>query len=297
MNTPTTQTYSQTPTEVVRAASGIDFAYRQVGNRGGIPLVLANYFAANMDDWDPLIVDGLAADRDVITFDYPGIGTSTGATPATIAEFGVDCVGFLHALSLTTVDILGFSLGGMVAQQIASSHPEMVRRMILCGTGPRGGENMTFTELSMDDLNDPVALILTSFFTPSDASQAAGQAYLDRLSRREAGRDTPVTMTAATAQLRAIRDWGDNRHAALSGIPSTERYAMLRTIQQPTLIVHGTKDIVVDPANAIILEEHLCDARLLILPDASHGAQSQHAEVFLANARLFLKGSKQRETS
>jgi pimeloyl-ACP methyl ester carboxylesterase len=273
------RTYSQTPTDVVRAASRIDFAYRRVGNRGDIPLVLANYFAANMDDWDPLIVDGLAADRDVITFDYPGIGGSSGATPATVAEFAVDCVGFLHALGLTTVDFLGFSLGGMIAQQIASSHPEMFRRMILCGTGPRGGEKMTFTELSIDELNDPVALLLNSFFTPSDASQAAGHAYLDRLNRREADRDTPVTMTAAAAQLRAIREWGE--------IPTTDRYAMLSTIRQPTLIVHGAKDIVVDSMNAIVLEENLCDARLLILPDASHAAHSQHAEVFLANARLF----------
>jgi pimeloyl-ACP methyl ester carboxylesterase len=274
------RTYSQTPTDVVHAASGIDFSYRRVGNRGDIPLVLANYFAANMDDWDPLIVDGLAADRDVITFDYPGIGSSAGATPATVAEFAVDCVGFLHALGLTTVDFLGFSLGGMVAQQIASSHPEMFRRMILCGTGPRGGEKMTFTELSIDELNDPVALLLNSFFTPSDASQAAGHAYLDRLNRREADRDTPVTMTAAAAQLRAIREWGE--------IPTTDRYAMLSTIRQPTLIVHGAKDIVVDAVNAIVLEENLCDARLLILPDASHAVQSQHAEVFLAIARLFL---------
>jgi pimeloyl-ACP methyl ester carboxylesterase len=257
-----------------------DFAYRRVGDRGGMPLVLANYFSANMDDWDPIIVDGLAADRDVITFDYPGIGSSAGATPATVAEFAVDCVGFLHALGLTTVDFLGFSLGGMVAQQIASSHPEMFRRMILSGTGPRGGEKMTFTELSIHELKDPVALLLNSFFTPSDASQAAGHAYLDRLNRREADRDTPVTMTAAAAQLGAIREWGE--------IPTTDRYAMLSTIRQPTLIVHGAKDIVVDPVNAIVLQENLCDARLLILPDASHAVRSQHAEVFLANARLFL---------
>src|SRR5271170_99332 len=169
MNTPTMRTYSQTPTDVVRAASGIDFAYRRVGSRGGIPLVLANYFAANMDDWDPLVVDGLAADRDVITFDYPGIGASTGSAPPAVAEFAVDCVGFLRALGPTTVDFLGFSLGGMIAQQIASSDPDLFRRMILCGTGPRGGEKMTFTELSIDELNDPVALLLNSFFTPSDA--------------------------------------------------------------------------------------------------------------------------------
>ncbi len=272
--------YSQTPTDVVRAASGIDFAYRRVGNRGGTPLILANYFAANLDDWDPLIVDGLAADRDVITFDYPGIGRSTGTTAATVDELAVDCVGFLHALGPTTVDFLGFSLGGMVAQHIASSHPEMPRRMILCGTGPRGGEKMTFDELSADELNNPVALLLNAFFTSSDASQAAGHAYLDRLNRRAADRDTPVTTAAAAAQLRAIRGWGQ--------IPTTDRYAMLSTIRQPTLIVHGVKDVVVDSVNAVILEENLSDATLLMLPDASHGAQSQHADVFLANAHLFL---------
>jgi pimeloyl-ACP methyl ester carboxylesterase len=280
MSTPTTQTYSQAPTEVVSAANGVDFAYRRVGNRGGMPLVFANYFAANLDDWDPLIVDGLAADRDVITFDYPGIGSSTGATPATVADFAVDCLGFLHALGLTAVDFLGFSLGGMIAQQMASSHPEMLRRIILCGTGPRGGEKMTFDELSIEDLSDPVALLLNAFFTPSDASQAAGQAYLDRLNRRVADRDTPVSTTAATAQLGAIRAWGE--------IPSTDRYAMLSTIRQQTLIVHGVKDVVVDSVNAVILAEHLPDATLLMLPDASHGAQSQHSDVFLANARLFL---------
>ena len=282
MGTSTTQTYSQTPTEVARAANGVDFAYRRMGTRGGIPLVLANYFAANLDDWDPLIVDGLAADSDVITFDYPGIGASTGTTPANVAEFAKECVGFVHALGLTTVDFLGFSLGGMIAQQIASSDPEMLRRMILCGTGPRGGEKMTFDELSAEELNDPVALLLNAFFTPSDASQVAGHAYVDRLNRRVADRDVPITPSAAAAQLHAIRGWGQ--------IPTTDRYAMLSTIRQPTLIVHGVKDVVVDSVNAMILAEHLSGATLLMLPDASHGAQSQHSDVFLANARLFLNG-------
>jgi pimeloyl-ACP methyl ester carboxylesterase len=282
MINPTAPAYSRAPTNTVRTASGTDFAYRRVGSRGGIPLVLSNYFAANMDDWDPLIVDGLAADREVITFDYQGVGGSTGTTPATVAEMAGDCVDFLHALDLATVDFLGFSIGGMVAQQVASSHPEMLRRMILCGTGPRGGVKMTFDEVSIDELSDPVALLLYSFFTPSEASQEAGRAYLDRLSRRKAERDTPVTMTAAAAQLRAIREWGE--------VPTKERYTMLSTIRQPTLIVHGIKDIVVHAANAVVLEENICDARLLMLPDASHAVQSQHAEVFLANARLFLNG-------
>jgi len=139
---------------------------------------------------------------------------------------------------------------------------------------------MTFTELSIDELEDPVALLMNSFFTPSGPSQSAGNAYLGRLSLRKTERDSPVTPASADAQLRAIREWGK--------IPVTDRYAMLNGITQPALIVHGNKDIVVDPINAFILEEHLPYATLLVLPDASHGAQSQHAEVFLATARLFL---------
>jgi pimeloyl-ACP methyl ester carboxylesterase len=280
MNTRTAQTYLQTPTEVISTAEGVDFAYRRIGSGNDVPLVLGGYFASNMDDWDPLIVDGLAADREVITFDYPGMGGSTGVAPASVAELTVGCLGFLRALNLTTVDFLGFSLGGMVAQQMALDQPEMIRRIILCGTGPRGGEKMTFTELSIDELEDPVALILNSFFTESESGQSAGKAYLRRLSLRKTERVSPVTLTSADAQLRAIREWGT--------IPATNRYAMLNGITQPALIVHGNKDIVVDPINAFILQEHLPYATLLVLPDASHGAQSQHAEVFLANARLFL---------
>jgi pimeloyl-ACP methyl ester carboxylesterase len=280
MNTSTALTYSQTPTEVVSTADGVDFAFRRLGSGNGLPLVLAAYFNSNMDDWDPLIVDGLAADREVITFDYPGVGGSSGVSSATVPEITASCLGFLRALDLTTVDFLGFSLGGMVAQQLASEHPEMIRRMILCGTGPRGGENMAFTELSADEQEDPVLLLTNAFFTPSETSQAAANAYLKRLSLRTAERVSPVTLEATDAQLRAIREWGT--------IPGTGRYAMLGVINQPTLIVHGNKDVVVDPINAFILEERLPNATLLMLPDASHGAQSQHAEVFFANAGLFL---------
>jgi pimeloyl-ACP methyl ester carboxylesterase len=279
MKPPTAQTYSQTPTEVISTGGGLDFAYRRIGSGGDLPLVLAGYFASNIDDWDPLIVDGLAADREVITFDYPGVGGSSGVTPATVAELTTGCLDFLRALSLTTVDFLGFSLGGMVAQQLAFEQPAMIRRMILCGTGPRGGEKMTFTELSIDELEDPVALLMNSFFTPSEPSQSAGNAYLKRLSLRETERVSPVTRTSAETH-HAIREWGT--------IPASDRYAMLSRITQPALIVHGNKDVVVDPINAVILAERLPRATLLVFPDASHGAQSQHAEVFLANARLFL---------
>jgi pimeloyl-ACP methyl ester carboxylesterase len=158
----------------------------------------------------------------------------------------------------------------------------MVRRMILMGTGSRGGEGMTFAELSTDLLADPVALLMSAFFTSSEASKAAGRAYIDRLQLRVADRDAPVSMKAAGAQLAAIREWGT--------IPSTDRYAMLARIHQRTLIAHGSKDIVVIPINAFLLAQHLPDAQLVMYPDASHGAQSQHAEIFLEHARLFLNG-------
>ena len=269
------------PTEFVQAGD-VRVAYRRFGRRGALPLLLLNYFAANIDDWDPKITNGLAAQRDVIIFDYAGIGRSTGATPSTVAAMTKDFVGFCRALDLSSFDIFGFSLGGMIAQQLAFEYPNMPRRIMLLGTGPRGGEGMTFTELAVDELDDPVKLLMNAFFTPSDASRAAGHAYLERLKLRVTDRDEPVSRQAATAQLEAIREWG--------AIPSQNRFAMLDQIRQPTLIVHGNKDVVVMPINAFLLAEHLPNAQLTIYPDASHGAQSQHAEVFLEHARLFLNG-------
>jgi len=260
----------------------VRFAYRRFGRRGGLPLLLLNYFAANMDAWDPKVTNGLAAERDVILFNNAGVGSSTGETPSTVAAMTKHCVDFCRALDLRNIDVVGFSLGGMIAQQLAFEYPDMVRRMILMGTGPRGGEGMTFTELSTDLLADPVALLMSSFFTASNSSKAAGQAYIERLKLRVTDRDAPVSMMAAGAQLAAIREWGS--------ISSADRYAMLPRIHQRILIVHGSKDIVVIPINAFLLAQHLPDVQLVMYPDASHGAQSQHAEVFLEHARLFLDG-------
>ena len=260
----------------------VRFAYQRFGRRGGLPLLFLNYFAANMDDWDPKVTNGFAAERDVILFDNVGIGSSSGETPSTVTAMTKDCVDFCRALDLKRFDVVGFSLGGMIAQQLAFEYPEMIRRMILLGTGPRGGEGMTFTELSVDDLADPAALLMSAFFTSSESSQAAGRAYIERLRLRVADRDAPVSMKAAGAQLAAIREWGT--------IPSADRYAMLARIQQRTLIVCGSRDIVVMPINAFLLAQHLPDALLIIYPDASHGAQSQHADIFLEHARLFLNG-------
>jgi pimeloyl-ACP methyl ester carboxylesterase len=260
----------------------VRFAYRRFGRRGGLPLLFLNYWSANMDDWDPKLTNGFAAEREVILFDNAGIAASTGETPSTVAEMTKYCVDFCRGLGLRKLDALGFSLGGMIAQQLAFEYPEMVRRMILVGTGPRGGEGMTFAELSPEELADPVTLLMNAFFTPSKASQAAGRAYIERLKLRVTNRDTPVSKQAAEAQLEAIREWG--------AITSRDRFAMLGTIRQPTLIVHGAKETVVIPINAFLLEQHLPDAQLVMYPDANHGAASQHAEVFLENARLFLNG-------
>ena len=269
------------PTEVVRVGD-IQVAYRRFGKDGARPLLLLNYFAANMDDWDPKITDGLAAERDVIIFDYAGIGRSTGAVPSTVAAMTQDFANLCRKLDVTSFDIVGFSLGGMIAQQLAFEFPDMTRRIILLGTGPRGGEGMTFTELSVNDLDDPASLLMNAFFTPSNASKAAGHAYLERLKLRATDRDEPVSRQAAIAQLKSIREWG--------AIPAENRFAMLARIHQPILIVHGNKDVVVKPINAFLLAEHLPNAQLIIYPDASHGAQSQHAETFLEHARLFLSG-------
>jgi pimeloyl-ACP methyl ester carboxylesterase len=274
-------THETAPTRFVQVGD-VGFAYRRFGRPGGLPLLLLNYFAANMDNWDPKVTNAFAAEREVILLDNAGVGGSSGETPSTVAAMTTDCVEFCRALDLRNIDVVGFSLGGMIAQQLAFEYPDMIRRMILMGTGPRGGEGMTFTELSTDLLADPVALLMSAFFTPSEASKAAGQAYIERLKLRVTDRDAPVSVKAAGAQLEAIREWGS--------IPSTDRYAMLPRIHQRTLIVHGSKDIVVMPINAFLLAQHLPDAQLVMYPDASHGAQSQHAEVFLQHARLFLDG-------
>jgi pimeloyl-ACP methyl ester carboxylesterase len=273
-------THETAPTQFVQAGN-VRFAYRRFGPRGGTPRLLLNYFAANMDNWDPKVTNGFAAESDVILVDYPGIGRSTGETPSTVAALTIDCVAFCRAIDLTHFDVVGFSLGGMIAQQLGAEYPDMVRRIILLGTGPQGGEGMVFDDLSIDELDDVPALIMKAFFTPSAASRASGHAYLERLKSRVDDRDTPVSKPSALAQVAALREWGV--------IPSKDRFAMLGKIQHPTLIVHGNKDVVVMPMNAFLMAEHLPDAQLIMYPDASHGAQSQHAEIFLEHAALFLR--------
>jgi len=269
------------PTQFAEA-DGIRFAYRRWGKRGGFPVVFLNYFSGNLHDWDPSVTHGFAADYDVILFNNAGVASSGGETPGTVAEMTRDAVAFCDALGLKQFHVVGFSLGGMIAQQLALEYPDRIKRVVLLGTGPRGGEGMEFAELSAEEQSDPVQFLLAAFFSPSETSQAAGRAYLKRLAARTHDRDLPVSPKTAEAQLRAIREWGR--------VPSSSRYATLENIRHPTLIVHGNKDIVVLPMNALILAEHLPNAQLIVYPNSSHGAQYQHADLFLEHAKLFLKG-------
>jgi pimeloyl-ACP methyl ester carboxylesterase len=272
-------THEAVPKQFVEA-NGIRYAYRRFGKRGTALLLFLGYFNSNMDAWDPEVTNSLAADHELILFDNAGVGASEGETPDTVAEMTQHCVAFCRALGLKAVNVVGFSLGGMIAQQLALQHPHLVQRLILLGTGPRGGEGMTFTELSAEEQADPVAFLLGAFFSPSEASQAAGRKYMKRLESRKEDRDLPVSRESAVAQLAAIREWGT--------IPPTDRYATLKNITHLTLIVHGNKDIVVPPINAFILAERLPNAQLIVYPDSSHGAQYQHAKIFLEHVKLFL---------
>jgi pimeloyl-ACP methyl ester carboxylesterase len=274
-----THTSLTAPTQFAET-HGIQFAYRRWGKPGGLPIVFLNYFTGNLDDWDPSITDGFAADHDVIVFNSKGVASSDGETPTTVAEMARDAVAFCDALGLRQFHVVGFSLGGMIAQQMALEYPGRIQRIILLGTGPRGGEGMEFAELSAEEQADPVQFLLAAFFAPTETSQTAGRAYLNRLAARTHDRDPPVSPKTAEAQLQAIRKWGT--------VPANHRYATLKNIKHPTLIVHGNKDIVVQPMNALILAQHLPNAQLIVFPDASHGAQSQHAELFLKHAKLFL---------
>lgn len=277
----TRQTSLTVPTQYAET-TGIRFAYRRWGKQGGGTTLFLNYFTGNLDGWDPLVTDGFAADHEVILFNNAGVASSDGETPGTVAEMMRDAISFCDTLGLRQFDVVGFSLGGMIAQQMALEHPDRIKRIILLGTGPRGGEAMEFAELSAEEQADPIQLVLKAFFTPSEVSQAAGRAYLNRLATRVQDRDLPVSSKAGDAQLLAIREWGR--------VPSTDRYAMLKNIKHPTLVVHGNKDIVVKPINALILAEHLPNAQLVVYPDSSHGTQYQHADLFLQQAKLFLNG-------
>jgi pimeloyl-ACP methyl ester carboxylesterase len=278
----TDHTHHTAPTRYVEA-NGIRFAYRRFGKIGTVPIVLNQHFIGTMDYWDPLITDGLAQDREVILFNNAGVSSSSGEVPTTIGQMGANAIAFIRALGLEQVDVLGFSIGGTVAQEITLQAPDLVRKLILVGTGPRGGAGMeTLTPEAQaifgKTYDPPEDLWLSVHFTPSAASQAAGRRFLERKCARK-DRDPEVGAQVAPAQIEALGKWG---------VPSDTSSEYLRAISQPTLVVNGHNDVIIYTVNSFTLQQTIPNAQLILYPDANHGSLFQYPELFLAHAALFL---------
>ncbi len=265
-------------------AAGIRFAYRRFGKSGGVPLVFNMHFTGTMDHWDPAVTDGFAKDREVILFDNAGISSSSGEVPISIEEMAADAAALIKALGLTQVDVLGFSLGGLVVQTLAIAESKLVRRVVLVGTGPRSGEGMaTLTpeaqEIFGATYEEPDHLWLRVHFSPSERSQAAGREFLKRFRLRREGRNPEVSDKVAPAQLAALAKWGT---------PRENPYDYLKAITQPTLVVNGGNDVIIYPVNSFILQQNLPKAQLILYPDANHGSLYQYPELFVRHVSLFL---------
>jgi pimeloyl-ACP methyl ester carboxylesterase len=272
------------PTQLIKG-TGATYAYRRFGGGLRRPLVCLQHFTGTLDNWDPAVTDALAADREVILFDNAGVGRSTGTVPGTVAGMTAHALDFVDALCLPSCDLLGFSLGGMVAQEIALQRPSIVHRMVLVGTAPRGGEDIMHLDKPTlaKHLNDPslkgYSVLQKIFFTESASSQSAGAAFVERLMRRTTDRDAPAAADVAPAQLAAFREWEQ---------PTTPRFDDLHRIHQPTLIVNGIHDDMIAAINSYRLAEHLPNAVLLVYPNAGHGALFQSHDCFTRQAAAFL---------
>jgi pimeloyl-ACP methyl ester carboxylesterase len=272
------------PTQFLRAKSET-YAYRRFGGGPGRPLVFLQHFTGTLDNWDPAVTDPLASDREVVLFDSAGVGRSTGKVPTTVDGMATHALNFLDGLSLRDCDVLGFSLGGMVAQQMVLHRPSIVRRMILVGTAPRGGEDIMHLEKPSlaRHLGDPTlkgySVLQKIFFAPSQSSQTAGAAFVNRLALRTDDLDTASGPDVAAAQVAAFRDWEQD---------SGRRFADLEAIHQPTLVVNGIHDEMIPVVNSYRLSEHLPNAMLLAYPDAGHGSLFQFYESFTRQAAAFL---------
>jgi pimeloyl-ACP methyl ester carboxylesterase len=265
------------------------YAYRRFGSGAAHPLVFLQHFMGTLDNWDPAVTDTLASGREVIQFDSAGIGRSTGKVPDTVQDMAAHALAFLDALDIDRVDLLGFSLGGMVAQEIALTRPSLVRKMLLVGTAPEGGEEIMRIEnpelKQIFDSNLPASQrLMKLFFAPTASSQATGEAFTARLGQRSQDREPVSGPEVATAQTAAFRAW-----EALSD----ERFAKLRKISQPCLVVNGVFDILIPVRNSYFLSEHLPNAVLLTYPDSGHGSLFQFHESFTRQAAAFLTADSQ----
>lgn len=264
-------------------ASGTRFAYRRIGPDLGVPVVLLNHWGANLDNFDPRIVEGLAADRPVYALDYRGIGRSGGPAPLSVAEMASDAIATIRALGLNSIDLIGFSLGGFVAQQILLDAPDLIRRAILAGTGPAGGIGIErvgpvswpLIVKGLLTFRDPKFYL---FFTSSSKSRQAAKAFLARLKERTRDRDKTVSLKAFLRQLKAIKAWGLQAPHSLD------------TIRTPVLVANGDHDIMVPSENSSDLARRIPGAELVLFPDAGHGGIFQYHDTFLTKAKAFLAG-------
>jgi pimeloyl-ACP methyl ester carboxylesterase len=273
-------TWRNAPTQTINAG-GVQFAYRQLGPSTGVPVVFLTHLAAALDNWDPRVVDGIAAKHRVIAFDNRGVGASSGSTPTTIEEMARDAVTFIGALGFDQVDLFGFSMGGMIAQVIAQQEPRLVRKMILAGTGPAGGggiekvTRITYLDTARGLLTrqDPKQFL---FFTRTPNGRRAGKEFLARLEERTDDRDKAISVRSFRAQLKAIHRWGLMKPADLA------------SIRQPVLVVNGESDKMVPTKNSVELDRRLPNSQLVIYPDAGHGGVFQFHADFVKRALEFL---------
>jgi pimeloyl-ACP methyl ester carboxylesterase len=284
-----TYTAITVPTQFVEA-NGIRFAYRRWGKQGGLPLVFNQHFTGNLDNWDPAVLDGLAKEREVIIFNNAGVASSTGEVPKTFAGMAKNAEAFIDALRLIRIDLLGFSIGGMVAQQITLDRPELIRKLILVGTAPRNhdagnGQGYITPETAAifgATYNPPENLWLKVFFTDSETSQVAGRAFLKRYLSRTENRDTLISDEVVTAQIAAVGEWGSQ---------PGERFAYLKNIKQPTFVVSGNHDVIVYTVNSLYLVQNMPNAKLILYPDANHGSWYENHKDFVFETNRFLDAS------
>jgi pimeloyl-ACP methyl ester carboxylesterase len=274
-------TYEHAPTETIDIG-GTRFAYRQLGADTGVPVVFLNHLAAVLDNWDPRVIDGIAAKRRVIVFDNRGIGASGGSTPNSVEAMARDAIAFIRQLGFDQVDLLGFSLGGMVSQVIAQDQPQLVRKLILAGTGPAGGEGIDkVTPITLRAMargavtfKDPKTYL---FFTRTPNGRKAAREFLERLKERTQDRDKAISPISFRAQLKAIHAWANQQPSDLSNI------------RQPALIANGDQDRMVPSSNSVELARRLPNARLKLYPDAGHGGVFQYHQEFVTEALDFLE--------